>query len=167
VLHCAELANAALADLLARYGLAVQIVADGQPIPGSYWGDPEAGLIGTELFVRADTPVHSALHESCHYICMSPARRARLHTDAGGSILEECAVCYLQIILADYLPGFGRDRALADMDAWGYSFRLGSARRWFAEDAADARDCLQHYGLLNHAEQPVWRLRGEALGLTA
>ncbi len=26
-----------------------------------------------------------------------------------------------------------------DMDEWGYSFRLGSAANWFAEDAEDAR----------------------------
>ena len=38
---------------------------------------------------------------------------------------------------------------LADMDAWGYSFRLGSARRWFEEDAADASAWLTQRGLLD------------------
>ena len=31
--------------------------------PGSYWGDSEAGLRGNALYVRADTPLHSLLHE--------------------------------------------------------------------------------------------------------
>jgi hypothetical protein len=51
-------------------------------------------------------------------------------------------------VLADALPGFGHDRALADMDAWGYSFRLGSARAWFERDADDARAFLEARGLL-------------------
>jgi hypothetical protein len=32
---------------------------------------------------------------------------------------------------------------MADMDAWGYSFRLGSTRAWFEADAEDAREFLQ------------------------
>jgi len=40
------------------------------------------------------------------------------------------------------------------MDAWGYSFRLGSARRWFFEDADDARGWLVRRGLWN-AEDPA------------
>lgn len=162
VLRSDQLPAAVLADLLARYGLQLCAVSMGQAIPGSYWGDPEAGLIGQRLFVRADTPVHSALHEACHYICMTPARRAQLHTNAGGSHAEECAVCYLQIILADYLPALGQARLLADMDAWGYSFRLGTAQSWFEQDAADARDWLQQQGLLDQANRPSWRLRAES-----
>jgi len=135
-------AGEALAALFGRYGLAVTWLADGSVIPGSYWGEREAGLIGGTLYVRADTPLHSALHEGCHWICADPVRRATVHTDVGGDDLEECAVCYLSILLADALPGFGRARMLADMDAWGYSFRLGSAARWFTEDADDARAWL-------------------------
>ena len=52
--------------------------------------------------------MHSVLHEASHYICMSPARRAQLDRDAGGDELEEAAVCYLQILLADELPAVGR-----------------------------------------------------------
>jgi len=103
--------------------------------------------------------VHSALHEACHYVCMDDRRRLGLHTDAGGSYDEENAVCYLQILLADILPGVGRDRLLADMDAWGYSFRLGSARAWFEDDAADAREWLLGHGLIDAAGRPTWRLR--------
>jgi len=40
---------------------------------------------------------------------------------------------------------------MADMDAWGYSFRLGSAARWFAEDAADALEWLQRRQLIDVA----------------
>ena len=88
--------------------------------------------------MRADTPLHSLLHELSHFVCMSPERRAGLDRDAGGDDAEECAVCYLQILLADELPMLGRERMFADMDAWGYTFRLGSARAWFEQDAADA-----------------------------
>ncbi|RZA32723.1 MAG: hypothetical protein EOP92_24595, partial [Lysobacteraceae bacterium] len=56
--------------------------------------------------------------------------------------------CYLQIVLADGLPGVGRDRLMADMDAWGYSFRLGSTQAWFEHDAEDARAWLATRGLL-------------------
>lgn len=143
-----------LAALLARYGLALREVPEGQPIPGSFWGEPEAGIIGDDVYVRPDTPVHSALHEACHLICAG-ARRAAIHTDAGGSYAEEDAVCYLQIVLADRLAGVGRERLMADMDAWGYTFRLGSAGAWFAGDAEDARGWLVERGLLDAEDRPL------------
>lgn len=114
----------------------------GQAIPGSYWGDCEAGIIGSRVFARADTPLHSLLHEAGHLMVMAPQRRAGVHTDAGDTPRDEDAVCCLQLILADELPGFGRERAFADMDAWGYTFRLGSAKAWFESDAEDAREYL-------------------------
>jgi hypothetical protein len=147
VLPLAALAPGALEALLARHGLVVEWSGQDR-IPGSYWGESEAGLIGNRLIVRTDTPVHSALHEACHWICADHGRRASVHTDAGGDDLEECAVCYLQILLSDALPGYSRERMLADMDAWGYSFRLGSARAWFEGDAADAREWLEQRKLL-------------------
>ena len=121
--------------LLDRYGLQLHLVSPEEVIPGSYWGEREAGLIGAKIFARLDTPVHSVLHESAHFICMTPERRAGLDTDAGGDDAEESAVCYLQVVLADSLPQVGRERMCRDMDAWGYTFRLGSAATWFAEDA--------------------------------
>lgn len=145
--------------LLARYGLDLAPVAAGAAIPGSWWGEREAGLQGSTLYARADTPLHSVLHEGCHYVCMSPARRAALDTDAGGDYDEENAVCYLQVLLADELPGFGRAQMFADMDAWGYSFRLGAARAWFEQDADDARQWLERRGLVDRAGRPSWRLR--------
>ena len=128
--------------LLSRHGLVLELVPDGAAIPGSYWGAPEAGVIGPAVHARSDTPVHSLLHEACHLIVAGPARRAAIHTDASESTQEEDATCYLQIVLADALAGVGRDRLMADMDAWGYSFRLGSTRAWFDRDAEDARALL-------------------------
>lgn len=138
---------AAPTALLARYGLRLIRVDDGAPIPGSYWGEPEAGLIGCDVYARADTPVHSLLHEACHLLVQPEQRRVRVHTDASDSIAEEDATCALQILLADELPGVGRERLMADMDAWGYSFRLGSARAWFENDAEDAFAFLRELGL--------------------
>jgi hypothetical protein len=148
VLTLAALARSDIELLLDRHGLNAQWVPDGEPIPGSYWGEPEAGIIGTTIHVRADTPVHSLLHEACHVICAPPEKRASLHTDASDCQLEEDATCYLQILLGDALPGVGRGRIMRDMDAWGYTFRLGSTRAWFEQDAEDARAWLAHRGLL-------------------
>mgnify|MGYP001818482607 CR=1 FL=1 len=145
--------------LFLNYSLCVAEVADALPIPGSYWGECEAGLIGNTLYIRADTPIHSALHEGCHYICMESERRNRLHTDAAGDYDEENAVCYLQILLADKLAGYGAARMMRDMDSWGYSFRLGSARAWFESDAQDARQWLIKSGIINKFNQPTWKLR--------
>jgi hypothetical protein len=139
------------ATLLARHGLELVRVADGAPIPGSYWGEPEAGVIGGKVYARGDTPVHSLLHETCHLIVAGPLRRARIHTDASDSQAEEDAACYLQILLGDALPGVGQARIVGDMDAWGYTFRLGSARAWFERDAEDARGWLAERGLLPDA----------------
>ena len=139
---------ASLCALFEPFGLHVELHPEAAPIPGSFWGEPEAGLIGEILHVRTDTPVHSALHEGAHFICMSPERRARLHTDAGGDDLEESAVCYLQIVLSEHLAGYSRAGIPEDMDAWGYSFRLGSAARWFEQDAQDAIEWLKARAIL-------------------
>ncbi len=152
--------SAALRALLARYGLDLIVLGDGAAIPGSYWGAPEAGLIGTVVYARPDTPLHSALHEAAHVICMDASRRARLHTDAGGDYAEEDAVCYLQIVLARHI-GLTECALCADMDAWGYTFRLGSALAWFAGDAEDARAWLIRHGVLTADGAPSWRCRGD------
>lgn len=138
---------APLQSLLQGHGLRLEVHGEGAAIPGSYWGEPEAGLVGNVLHLRLDTPVHSALHEACHYICMDQARRAGLHTDAGGTDTEENAVCYLQALLAPQLAGYSRAQLFADMDAWGYHFILGSAQAWFENDAEDARHWLEQRGL--------------------
>lgn len=131
-----------------------------QAIEGSYWGETEAGLVANELVVRHDTPLHSALHEACHYICMDSERRATLHTDAGGTDQEENAVCYLQILLADEFDDYDREQMMSDMDEWGYSFRLGSAKAWFERDAEDARAFLLEHGLIDeHDKVNIGRLR--------
>ncbi|MCU7939882.1 MAG: hypothetical protein KZQ64_06500 [gamma proteobacterium symbiont of Bathyaustriella thionipta] len=149
----------ALEPLLARYFLQLNWVKDNATIPGTWFGEPEAGIIKNQLYVRQDTPIHSALHESCHYICMDAVRRSALDTDAAGGYDEENGVCYLQILLADYLPDMGQKAMMADMDEWGYTFRLGSAKRWFEEDAEDARQWLLKHCLINNDNTPTWKLR--------
>jgi hypothetical protein len=156
VLRIAGLDRIAIRVLLSRYGLDLRLVLVGEEIPGSYWGDSEAGLKGGTLYARPDTPLHSVLHEAAHFICMTPERRAGLDTDAGGDDAEECGVCYLQLLLSAELPQCGFARACADMDEWGYSFRLGSTRAWFEQDASDARLWLLHAGIID----AVGRLTG-------
>ena len=156
------LANAdrlAVVLLLNRYGLDLALTAPQEVIPGSYWGESEAGLLGNRLYARLDTPLHSILHEASHYICMTPERRAGLDRDAGGDDLEESAVCYLQVVLADGLQGAGRERLCADMDAWGYSFRLGNTHEWFCNDAEHERAWLLRHGIIDASGRPTGALR--------
>jgi len=148
-----------LAALLERFGLSLVLESDDAPITGSFWGDSEAGVIGRSVYVRHDTPVHSFLHESCHVVCMDDARRDALDRDAGGDDLEESAVCYLQVLLADYIDGVGRARLMKDMDLWGYSFRLGTTRDWFERDAEDAREFLLNQNLIDGSGRPTFLLR--------
>ncbi len=159
VLRLADVAAEKLASMLAGFGLQLTIAAAKTAVPGSYWGESEAGLINNRLYARSDTPVHSILHESCHYICMTNERRENLHTNAGGDYDEENAVCYLQILLAEQIEGMGRQRMLSDMDAWGYSFRLGSARQWFERDAQEPRDQLIQWGLIATDGSPRGKIR--------
>jgi hypothetical protein len=159
VLRFCDIDHDEITALLGQFHLELCITDKQQGIPGSYWGDEEAGLIGNKLYLRADTPLHSILHESCHYICMDNERREKLDTDAGSDIAEENAVCYLQILLADGLSSMGRNRLFADMDTWGYSFRLSSAKAWFEQDAEDARDWLLQNELIDEQHHLLFRLR--------
>jgi len=160
VMTVGEIDLGAAAALLAGHGLRLVLLPAGADIPGTYWGAPEAGLSGDQLFVRPDTPVHSLLHEAAHFFCMPPGRRSGLHRDAGGDVAEEDAVCYLQILLGDELRGAGwsRTRLFADMDAWGYSFRLGSTRNWFEADADEALAWLRTHGLVDPAGNGIKQL---------
>ena len=155
MLTLADIGFDAPAALLARYGLQLARVVDGETIPGSYWGDCEAGLIGTTVYARADTPVHSLLHEAAHLIVLPSERRAAVHTDATDSIEEEDAVCVLQALLGDALPGVGRDCILADMDAWGYTFRLGTAKAYVEQDADAAWQWLATRELVDPATRTL------------
>jgi hypothetical protein len=159
VLQLADTGVVPVAALLHKYGLKFEPVPDRAAIAGSFWGEPEAGIVSRCVHARPDTPIHSILHEASHLICMSADRRDSLTGNAGGDDLEESAVCYLQIVLADYLPGVGRERLMHDMDRWGYSFRLGSTMAWFNEDADDAHAWLKSHDLLGVDEEPCWKLR--------
>ena len=103
--------------------------------------------------------MHSALHESCHYICMDSTRRKNLHTDAGGGYDEENGVCFLSILLSDFIDDFGINRMFNDMDEWGYTFRLGSSEKWFKEDAEDAKQWLMDFNLIDNENNILWKLR--------
>ena len=159
VLLCGEIELKHLQSLLEKYGLAITLIAVNEDIPGSFLKPPEAGLIANKLYLRDDTPVHSALHEACHYICMDETRRTALDTDAGGGYEEEDGVCYLQILLAEFIPEMKQQRMFDDMDEWGYSFRLGSSRRWFEEDAEDALAWLIRNNILHNDNQLTWQCR--------
>jgi len=146
--------------LLQKFELTLIVESLQRPITASFWGDSEAGIVANNVYVRCDTPIHSLLHEACHTICMDKERRSGLDRDAGGDDLEEAAVCYLQILLADEIAGVGRDRLMRDMDEWGFSFRLGRTALWFEKDAEDAVHWLQHKGLMDSAGMPTFTLRG-------
>jgi len=158
-LTCSEIKLDQLQSILDRYNLIMHLIDDNQKIPGSWFGEPEAGIIENNLYIRNDTPVHSALHESCHYICMAPERRDVLHTNAGGDYDEENGVCYLSILLSDYINEFGRERMFNDMDEWGYTFRLGSSQKWFVEDAQDTIKWLVSHEIISDKNKPSWNIR--------
>jgi len=149
VLRLRDVDCSAVTQLLARYGLTLVQVTDGAAIPGSFWGGCEAGIIAETVYARADTPLHSLLHEAGHLIVLPFERRRAVHTDATDSIAEEDAVCVLQVLLGNELPGVGAARILADMDRWGYTFRLGSARSYFERDADSAWQWLHARGLVD------------------
>jgi len=154
-----DLASEDIIKLLKKYQLTLHFLEKNQPICGSFWGDSEAGLIDNKVYVRSDTPIHSLLHETCHYICMDESRRQKLNTNAEGDYDEENAVCYLQILLANDISEFSSKRMMQDMDSWGYTFRLGSAQAWFENDAEDALAWLQNKHLLDSNNQANYTLR--------
>lgn len=159
VLLLADIPLEEISSLLNKFRLELHLSETTENIPGSFWGDDEAGLIGNKVYARQSTPIHSILHESCHYVCMDDARRDGLDTNAGGDYDEENAVCYLQILLANHLPSMGTPRMFQDMDAWGYTFRLGSAQAWFEKDAVDAQQWLQNHDLIASDNQVTFTLR--------
>jgi hypothetical protein len=150
VLRVRDLPPGRPSELLAPLGLSLSLVASDAPIPNSYWGESEAGIDAQGLWARADTPVHSLLHEASHWVCVTHLGRAMAAGDASCDDAEECAVCYLQVLLADAWPApVSRTRLFADMDDWGYSFREGSAACWFEGDGEDARQWLVAHGIID------------------
>ena len=151
--------SVAVSTLLTRYQLQLKQVAADDAIPFSFWGTPEAGRYLSTLYARADTPIHSILHEAAHYICMPETQRQLSQIDAQGSTSEENACCYLQIVLAEHIQDVNRHILMHDMDQWGYSFRLGSTARWFYADSEDTRQWLIKHQILTCENQPTWKLR--------
>lgn len=154
-----NITKGSLSKVLGRYGLELNNVADNSDIPYSFWGAPEAGRKNNELFARKDTPLHSLLHETCHYVCMRHSQRTIACHDAAGGVDEENATCYLQIILSDHIPGYSQEQHMKDMDKWGYSFRLGSASAWFKQDASDTKQWLLIHKIISQDSQITWNLR--------
>ena len=147
-----------LSALCERFGVRLSKLPPGAAIDGSFWGEPEAGIVGCTLNVRGDTPIHSLLHELGHIVCMTQERRAGLHTNAESDDSEEAAVCYLQVLLAASLRGIGHDRIMQDMDAWGYSFPEGRTSSWFA-NAADSLGWLVKNRVASADGSVTFRLR--------
>ena len=87
ILRVGDICIGDLRELLARYGLSLILQPYGEEITGSHWGESEAGIVGHNVFVRNDTPIHSLLHETAHIVCMSGERRRALSQDAGGNDL--------------------------------------------------------------------------------
>jgi len=149
VLRARDFPQSALQECLSQLAVIPLWIPDDAAIPGSYWGAPEAGIHNQQLMVRQDTPLHSLLHEAGHLACANRLGRRLTASDSGSDDDEECAVCYLQVLLAEHLPPpASRERLFTDMDAWGYSFREGSAERWFHGDGEDARRWLADRGLI-------------------
>jgi hypothetical protein len=159
MLYCIKKYYHELSLLLSKYSLNIRYSDENKDIPGSWFGEEEAGLIANTLYIREDTPIHSLLHESCHYICMDSIRRKDLDTNAGGGYDEENGVCFLQIILAEQLNFTSSKEQMQDMDDWGYTFRLGSASTWFHKDANDAKQWLLDYNLIEIDNKPTYELR--------
>jgi hypothetical protein len=94
---------------------------------------------------------------------MNAERRVALNRDAGGEYDEENAVCYLQILLGAQVPGCTSELVMRDMDTWGYTFRLGSTRAWFEQDAIDARTWLVREQIIDDNARPTWKLRDSGI----
>ena len=159
MLYYKNLNSGSLKELLSYYGININCFDPGVDIPHSFWGEPEAGRIHEQLYIRGDTPVHSILHETCHYVCMPAEQRKLAQADAKGTTKEENATCYLQILLSDYIENYNRIQLMEDMDAWGYSFRLGSTLAWFNRDAEEVRQWLMRHLIINTENKPTWKLR--------
>ena len=151
--------TSSLVAVLNLYGVEINEVEEHLTIPHSFWGAPEAGRRNNTLYVRFDTPIHSILHETCHFVCMPKNQRYLDEIDAAGSTIEESACCYLQLLISDHIEGFTREEHMKNMDEWGYSFRLGSAATWFYRDADDARKWLLEQMIIDQHDQITWKLR--------
>ncbi len=154
-----DLSSESIKHLLGHYGIRLHCLQFDMDIPYSFWGEPEAGRLGENLYLRDDTPIHSILHESAHYVCMPEQQRHNAEVDAKGSAMEENATCYLQVLLSNHIHGYSRKQLMKDMDDWGYSFRFGSTHDWFTKDAKEVKDWLISHNLITDRNEVTWQLR--------
>ena len=79
--------------------------------------------------------------------------------ECGFVLVDECLPDYvfnnLGFDCEDFLAGPFTDECMEDMDDWGYTFRLGSAKKWFEDDAEDARSWLVERNLLNQTVEEI------------
>ncbi len=52
-------------------------------------------------------------------VCMPKMWRYLDHTNAAGGVMQEIAICYLQILLSDHIDGFHRTLHMTDVDDGG------------------------------------------------
>jgi hypothetical protein len=99
VLRVGDPAHPSLVELVRRYGAELLQQALTPCCRAHTGARSEAGLRGRVVRARGP-PWHSVLHELSHYRVHDAGAAREPDRDAGGDDAEECAVCYLQIVLA-------------------------------------------------------------------
>ena len=102
----------ALAQLLARYGLILRRVADGDCIPGSYWGASEAGLTGDNVLMGSDNPPQFKTKAQGFHVCLSfdePAEAERVYNalSPGGTQTMPIQETFWALRFAMFVDKFG------------------------------------------------------------
>ncbi len=149
-----------LALLLNRYGLVPELVGFKNGNPGFILGGRGSRGWWETNSCCVKTP-------RCIPCCMRPVTTfAWTKRGALAWIPMQAAIMTKRMpsaIFKYYWPMNCRDLAveqmLSDMDAWGYTFRLGSARAWFEEDAGDARAWLLSAGIISASGKPTFKIR--------
>ena len=154
MLLISDLSFDSVAALLGRYGLSVELIPNEQTINGSYWGEPEAGLMGDRVFVRSNTPVHSVLHETCHIVCMSPQRRLSFAGPAGNS---KCGTWMTgDTVFALEAPRAGLTKTPKTLD-YGSELKDCFSRTIAPPSKCDDRDSLALRAIRVQITLPRWR----------
>ncbi len=142
------------------YGARLERVPAGAAIPGSYWGDTEAGLdrqhrVRARRHARAFVPARAlSLHLHGRRAPCRARDRRRRHATTRSAASATCRCCSPSGSTAS-----AQRAACATWTRGATRFREGSARAWFDGDGAHARAWLLDHGLVDSAGQPTLRLR--------